>query len=157
MAKKEQKNKYKKLQLYYYFTIGREYLNLSIPSNYQKRKIRKQLVILNKLDIPHVLGEEKILSPNNMTDWVENLYQYRLELKSLGIMITPKTRLACAAQRVVRLFGLDIVYLYRRTQNGRLVSHFRGASSHSDADKSIMNGWLERDLQAAEIGRLDGN
>jgi hypothetical protein len=154
LAEKHQTDKYKRLQLYYYFAIGREYLNSSTMSNYQRVKIRRNLEILDKLNIPHVLGEEKILSPANLTDWAENLYQYRVELKSLHIGITEKTRLACAAQRVVRLFGLDIVYLDRVTENGRLENRYRGAKPHSDADMDILNGWLERDRQAV-VDRAD--
>jgi hypothetical protein len=148
LAEKHQVDKYKRLQLYYYFAIGREYLNSSIMSNYERVKIRRKLEILDKLNIPHVLGEEKILSPANLTDWVGNLYAYRFELKSLHIGITEKTRLACAAQRVVRLFGLDIVYLDRVTENGRLEHRYRGAKPHSDADMNILNEWLEQDRQA---------
>jgi hypothetical protein len=155
LAKKRQTDKYKKLQLYYYFAIGREYLNLSIMPDYERVKIRRKLEILDKLNIPHVLGEEKILSPANLTDWVGNLYAYRFELKSLHIGITEKTRLACAAQRVVRLFGLDIVYLDRVTENGRLEHRYRGAKPHSDADMDILNDWLERDLQAVVVDRAD--
>ncbi len=156
LAKKEQEDKYKKLQLYYYFAIGREYLDSGIISDYERVKIDRKLEILDKLNIPHVFGEEKILSPANLTDWVDNLYQYRLELqKSLHIGITQKTRLACAAQRVVRLFGLDIVYLDRVMENGRLEHRYRGAKPHSDADMCILNEWLERDRQAAIIDRAD--
>jgi hypothetical protein len=149
IAEKERVTKYKKLQLYYYFTIGREYLNSSILADYERVRIIKKLEILDKLNIPHVLGSDKILSPANLIDWVENLYQYRFELTRLRIGITRKTRLACAAQRVVRLFGLDIVYLDRRIENGRLEHRYRGAKPHSDADMCILNEWLERDLQAA--------
>jgi hypothetical protein len=155
LAKKQQTDKYKKLQLYYYFAIGREYLNSSIIPDYERVKIRRKLDILDKLNIPNVLGEEKILSPANLTDWVENLYQHRFELQRLHIGITRKTRLACAAQRVVRLFGLDIVYLDRVTENGRLEHRYRGAKPHSDADMGILNEWLERDRQAAVVDLPD--
>jgi hypothetical protein len=155
IVEKEQIAKYKKLQLYYYFTIGREHLNSGTLADYERERIRKKLEILDKLDIPHVLGSDKILSPANLTDWVGNLYQYRFELTRLHIGITRKTRLACAAQRVVRLFGLDIVYLDRKLENGRLEHRYRGASPHSDADMCILNEWLERDLQAALIDMTD--
>jgi hypothetical protein len=153
LTEKERKAKYKKLQLYYYFTIGRKYLNSSTLAHYERVKILKKLEILDKLNIPHVLGREKILSPENLTDWFENLYRYRFELTRLRIGITRKTRLACAAQRVVRLFGLDIIYFDRVVENGRLEYRYRGASSHSDADKCILNEWLERDRQAAIADR----
>ncbi len=153
LTEKEQKAKYKKLQLYYYFTIGREYLNSSALAHYERVKILKKLEILDKVNIPHVLGGEKILSPENLTDWFENLYRYRFELTRLRINITRKTRLACAAQRVVRLFGLDIVRFDRVVENGRLEYRYRGASSHSDADKCILNAWLERDRQSAIADR----
>ena len=156
-AKKKQTKEYKKLQLYYYFTSGRKYLNSSILADYERVKIRRKLEILDKLNIPHVLGEEKILSPANLTDWVENLYQYRFELRRLGIIISPKTRLAGAAQRIVRLFGLDIVYLDKVMENGRYACRYRGANPHSDADTNILNEWLERDRQAAQIERTDGD
>jgi hypothetical protein len=138
LAKKHQTDKYKKLQLYY-FAVGREYLNSSIMSNYERVKILKKLEILDKLNIPHVLGEEKILSPANLIDWVGNLYHHRLELQRLHIGITGKTRLASAAQRVVRLFGLDIVYLDRVMESGRLEHRYRGAKDHLDADMDILN------------------
>lgn len=69
--------------------------------------------------------------------------------------ITRKTRLASAAQRVVRLFGLDIVYLDRVTENGRLEHRYRRAKPHSDADMDILNEWLERDRQAVVVDRAD--
>jgi|GEM_PF-6557933 len=156
-AKRAQTKEYRKLQLYYYFTVGREYLNSRILANNERVKILKQLEILDKLNIPLLLGEEKILSPGNLTDWFDNLYQYRFELRRLGIIISSKTRLAGAAQRVVRLFGLDIVYLDRRLENGRSICRYRGANSHSDADKNILNGWLERDRQAVTVERTDGD
>jgi hypothetical protein len=155
LAKKHQTDKYKKLQLYYCFAIGREYLNSGIIPDYERIKIRGKLEILDKLKIPHVLGEEKILSPANLTDWVGNLYDHRFELQRLHIGITGKTRLACAAQRVVRLFGLDIVYLDRVTENGRLEHRYRGAKPHSDADMDILNDWLEGDRQAVVVDRAD--
>jgi hypothetical protein len=151
LAKKHQTDKYKKLQLYYCFAIGREHLNSGIIPDYERIKIRGKLEILDKLKIPHVLGEEKILSPANLTDWVGNLYDHRFELQRLHIGITGKTRLACAAQRVVRLFGLDIVYLDRVTENGRLEHRYRGAKPHSDADMNILNEWLEQDRQAVVV------
>lgn len=150
-VEKEEVAKYKKLQLYYYFSIGRQYLESSTLASYERVKIRKKLEILDKLDIPHVLGSAKILSPANLTDWVGNLYQHRFELKRLHVGITEKTRLACAAQRVVRLFRLDIVYLDKVQENGRAVHRYMGANSHSDADMCILNEWLERDRQAAPI------
>jgi hypothetical protein len=155
IAEKKQIDKYKKLQLYYYFTTGREYLNSSVLADYERERIRKKLDLLDKLNIPHVLGSDKILSPANLIDWVENLYQHRFELTRLRIGITRKTRLACAAQRVVRLFGLDIVYLDRRIENGRLEHRYRGANPHSDAEMCILNQWLERDLQAVLIEQTD--
>jgi hypothetical protein len=143
IAEKERVAKYKKLQLYYYFTIGREYLNSSIVADYDRVKILRKLDILDKLNIPHLLGSDKILSPANLTDWFENLYQYRFELQRLRIVITPKTRLASAAQRVVRLLGLDIVYLDRVLENGRAVHRYRGANAHSDDDQIVLNKWLD--------------
>jgi hypothetical protein len=153
LSEKDRKVKYKKLQLHYYFTIGREYINSDVIDYYERVKILKKLDILDKLNISHLLGQEKILSPANMTDWFENLYQYRFELTRLRIGITRKTRLACAAQRVVRLFGLDIIYFDRVIENGRLEYRYRGASPHSAADMSILNEWLERDRQAALADR----
>jgi hypothetical protein len=155
IVEKERLDKYKKLQLYYYFAIGREYLDSSVLAAHERVKIRKKLEILDKLDIPHVLGREKILSPENLIEWVDNLYDHRFELQRLRIVITRKTRLACAAQRVVRLFGLDIVYLDRVMENGRLEHRYRGAKPHSDADMYILNEWLERDRQAAVVNRAD--
>ena len=155
IAEKERVDKYKKLQLNYYFAIGREYLSSSRLADYERVKIRKKLEILDKLDIPHVLGSSKILSPENLIEWVDNLYNHRFELQRLRIVITRKTRLACAAQRVVRLFGLDIVYLDRVMENGRLEHRYRGANPHSDADMCILNEWLERDRQAAVVNRAD--
>jgi hypothetical protein len=155
IVEKERVARYKKLQLYYYFTIGREYLNSSILADYERVKIRRKLEILDKLDITHVLGREKILSPENLIEWVDNLYDHRFELQRLRIVITRKTRLACAAQRVVRLFGLDIVYLDRVMENGRLEHRYRGANPHSDVDMDILNDWLERDRQASVIDRAD--
>ena len=155
-----QRDKYKKLQLYYYFSIGREYLPYFTSSrlaNYKRVKIRKQLEILDKLNIPHVLGSSKILSPANLTDWVENLYQHRFELMRLGVKITRKTRLASAAQRIVRLFALDIVYLDRVLENGRSICRYRGADPHSDADMYILNEWLERDRQAVVTDLTEGD
>jgi hypothetical protein len=153
---REQKAKYKKLQLYYYFSIGREYLSSSRLTDYEQLKIRKKLEILDELNIPHVLGKEKILSPANLTDWVENLYQHRFELRRLRVIITRKTRLACAAQRIVRLFGLDIVYLDKVMENGRYSCRYRGADPHSDADINILNDWLERDRQAVVTDLTEG-
>jgi hypothetical protein len=156
----DQRDKYKKLQLYYYFSIGREYLpylSSSRLANYKRVKIRKQLEILDKLNIPHVLGSSKILSPANLTDWVENLYQHRFELMRLGVKITRKTRLASAAQRIVRLFALDIVYLDRVLENGRSICRYRGADPHSDADMYILNEWLERDRQAVVTDLTEGD
>ena len=153
IAEKERVDKYKKLQLYYYFSIGREHLNSKILADYERVKIRKKLEILDKLNIHHVLGSSKILSPANLTDWVENLYKHRFELKRLRVIITRKTRLASAAQRVVRLFGLDIVYLDKVQENGQAVHRYRGANPHSDADMYILNDWLERDWQAAIVAR----
>jgi hypothetical protein len=156
-AEKDRVDKYKKLQLYYYFSIGREYLKSSRLADYERVKIRKKLEILDKLNISHVLGSSKVLSPANLTDWVENLYQHRFELQRLRVIITRKTRLACAAQRVVRLFGLDIIYLDKVQENGRAVHRYRGANPHSDADTCILNDWLERDRQAAAIDRTSCN
>jgi hypothetical protein len=155
VADKKRIAKYKKLQLYYYFTIGREYVDSSVLADYERVRIRKKLELLDKLNIPHVLGSDKILSPTNLVNWVENLYQYRFELTRLHISITRKTRLASAAQRVVRLFGLDIVYLDRKLENGRLEHRYRGASPHSDADMCILNEWLERDRRATPIEPTD--
>ena len=155
LSEKDLRIKYKKLQLYYYFTIGREYLSSDILADYERERIRKKLHILDKLNIPHILGSEKILSPANMTDWFENLYQYRFELQRLRIGITRKTRLAGAAQRVVRLFGLDILRVDRIIENGRLEYRYRGASPHSTADMSLLNEWLERDRQAAQADKID--
>jgi hypothetical protein len=90
-AEQERVDKYKKLQLYYYFAIGRDYLNSGVLADYQQVRIRKKLEILDKLNIPHVLGSSKILSRANLTDWVENLYQHRFELLRLKIVITRKT------------------------------------------------------------------
>jgi hypothetical protein len=149
LSEKEQKNKYKKLQLYYYLTIGREYLNSSVLSKRARLKIQRKLDILDKLNIPHLLGSDKILSPVNLTDWFNNLYQYRFELKRLRILITPKTRLASAAQRVVRLIGLDIVYFDKVLENGRYVCRYRGARPHTDNDRIVLDEWLRRDKQAA--------
>ena len=155
LSEKEQKIKYKKLQLYYYFTIGREYLNSSRLTKRERVKLSKELEILDKLDIPHVLSREKIFSPENLIEWVDNLYDYRFELTRLRIGITRKTRLASAVQRVVRLFGLDIVYIDRVIENGRLENRYRCNYPHSDADMSILNDWLERDRQAALVDRQD--
>jgi hypothetical protein len=66
IVEKERVDKYKKLQLYYYFSIGREYLDSSVLAAHERVKIRKKLEILDKLDIPHVLGREKILALPNL-------------------------------------------------------------------------------------------
>jgi hypothetical protein len=155
LSEKEQKVKYKKLQLYYYFTIGREYLNSSRLADHERVKLRRKLDILDKLDLPHVLSQEKILSPENLIEWVDNLYDYRFELTRLRIGITRKTRLASAAQRVVRLFGLDIVYVDRVIENGRLEHRYRCTYPHPDADMCILNEWLEQDRQAALVDQTD--
>ncbi len=155
MTEKERKIKYKKLQLYYYFTIGREYISLGDLADYERVRIIKKLEILDRLNIPHILGQQKLLSPANLTEWFENLYRYRFELTRLRIGITRKTRLACAAQRVVRLSGLDIVYFDRVVENGRLEYRYRGASSHSDADTYILNEWLEQDRKAALVDQTE--
>ena len=148
----------KKLSIksYSFTIILRSDVNTLTPALFldQRVKIRRTLETLDNLNIPHVLGEEKILSPANLTDWVENLHQYRFELLKLRIDITRKTRLACAAQRVLRLLGLDIVYLDRVRENGRLEHRYRGAKPHSDADMCILIEWLERDRQAA-VDRAD--
>ncbi len=154
-AEKEQIYKYKKLQLYYYFAVGRKYINSGRLTDRERVKILRKLQILDKLNIPHLLGSDKILSPGNLTDWFENLYQYRFELQRLRIVITPKTRLASAAQRVVRLFGLDIVYLDRVLENGRAVHRYRGANAHSDDDQIVLKRWLDRDRTAALNDRDD--
>jgi hypothetical protein len=149
LSEKERKVKYKKLQLYYYFTIGREYINSSVLSDRTRLKIQRKLNILDKLNIPHLLGSDKILSPANLNDWFNNLYRYRFELKRLRILITPKTRLASAAQRVVRLIGLDIVYFDKVLENGRYVCRYRGARPHTENERIVLDEWLERDRQAA--------
>jgi hypothetical protein len=152
---KQQKAKYKKLQLYYYFTVGREYINSSIPNDYERENMLKKLATLDKLNIPQIMGQERLLSVQDLTDWFENVYQYRFELIKFRIDITRKTRLACAAQRVVRLFGLDLVRFDRVMENGRLEYRYRGANSHFDADRRILNEWLERDRQAAQADETD--
>jgi hypothetical protein len=149
LDKRQLKIEYRKLELYYYFTIGREYINSGVLTNRDRSRILKQLEILDKLNIPQIMGQEKILGREALTAWFENLYLYRFELMRLRIGITSKTHLACAAQRVVRLFGLDIVRFDRVMENGRLEYRYRGANSHSDADRCILNEWLERDRQAA--------
>ena len=55
IAEKERVDKYKKLQLYYYFSIGRKYLKSRILADYERVKILNKLEILDKLNIPHVL------------------------------------------------------------------------------------------------------
>jgi hypothetical protein len=149
LSEKERKVKYKKLQLYYYFTIGREYINSSVLSDRARLKIQRKLNILDKLNVPHLLGSDKILSPANLNDWFNNLYRYRFELTRLRILITPKTRLASAAQRVVRLIGLDIVYFDKVLENGRYVCRYRGARPHTENERIVLDEWLERDRQAA--------
>ena len=47
LAEKDRVDKYKRLQLYYYFAIGREYLNSSTMSNYERVEIRRKLEILD--------------------------------------------------------------------------------------------------------------
>jgi hypothetical protein len=143
LSEKERKIKYKKLQLYYYLTIGREYINSSVLSKRARLKIQRKLDILDKLNIPHLLGSDKILSPANLTDWFNDLYQYRFELKRLRILITPKTRLASAAQLVVRLIGLDIVYFDKVLENGRYVCRYRGARPHTGNDSEALPWQVE--------------
>ena len=157
LTAKKQKAQYKKLQLYYYFTVGRKYINFSIPNDYERENMLKKLATLDKLNIPQIMGQQRLLSVQDLTDWFENVYRYRFELIKFGIDITPKTRLACAAQRVVRLFGLDIVRFDRVMENGRTEYRYRGGNSHSDADKCILNEWLERDRQAALADQTDRN
>ena len=69
LSEKDRKVKYKKLQLYYYFTIGRKYINSSILADYERVKILKKLEILDKLNIPHIMGQEKLLTVQDLIDW----------------------------------------------------------------------------------------
>jgi hypothetical protein len=155
LDRRKQRSKYKKLQLYYYFTVGREYINSNLSNDYERESMLKKVETLDKLNIPQIMGQERLLTVQDLTDWFENLYRYRFELIKFRIDITRKTRLACAAQRVVRLFGLDIVRFDRVMENGRLEYRYRGANSHSDADRRILNEWLERDRQAAQADETD--
>ncbi|AFY92935.1 hypothetical protein Cha6605_1814 [Chamaesiphon minutus PCC 6605] len=155
LDRRKQRSKYKKLQLYYYFTVGRNYINSNLSNDYERESMLKKVETLDKLNIPQLMGQERLLTVQDLTDWFENLYQYRFELIKFRIDITRKTRLACAAQRVVRLFGLDIVRFDRVMENGRLEYRYRGANSHSDADRRILNEWLERDRQAAQADEID--
>jgi hypothetical protein len=151
----QQINQYKQLQLYYYFTSGRSYLKFSEIADHDRTKLLRKLDILDTLNITYLFGAEKVFSPANLTDWYENLYQHRFELQRFYITITRKTRLACAAQRVVRLFGLDLVYLDRVTENGRLVHRYRGVDCNPDDRQVILEQWLERDQRASLLHRSD--
>lgn len=139
-----------KLQLYYYFTVGRRFIDFHDLPQVSKLEILAKLDVLDRIDVDRLIGKDKILTADNLDDWFSVLRQHRLQMKVLDISIKENTRVISAAQNVVRLFGFDIVRFGRMRENGGRSYLYKGADPDANGCDKIIADWLQRDLSIAK-------
>ena len=156
---------YPQIQLYYYLTIGREYLpnrdkiklQALSPEGYQpftpdvnKVLLSVKVKALEAIDIFQFIGEDRVFTNDSLADWFEKLKICRDDVKNfLGVGIGEKSSAITTAQRLLNLLGYKLKSIDRIRIDGKLTRRYSGVILDADDRSAVMNRWLERDDRAA--------
>ena len=168
LIRKDDAGWYPQIRLYYYLTIGREYLagrdrakvkSLS-PEGFQpftpdtaKALLSVKVKALEAVKIGQFFGEERVFTKDGLSDWHEQLKGYAADLKKyLGVSIGMKSTPIVTAQRLLGVLGYRLKALDRIRINGVLVRRYEGIDCNFDERNAVLERWLE---QQARIDALD--
>ena len=168
----DDKGLYPKLQLLYYFTIGKKHLKTRDgrvakaqvekgEGDIFKPDFNKSLYSL-KVKSLELLNIEQFLDPNrtwtnaDLEDWGKQIRGWRGEIKSiLGVKITDKTRNITIANKLLKLIDNKLEYVGRFGCRGNTRRTYKLKAS-KDYQEEILALWLDRDDDFVSIP-LDNN
>ena len=156
-----------KIQLYYYFSIGRKHLpdrdkkrlrGLS-PDGYQpfipdinKTTLITKINALQAVNIEQFFGANKIFTADSLTDWFDAVKTCARDLKNiLRVGIGEKSTPITAAQRLLGLLGYRLEAIDRIRIDGVLTRRYGGVSVDFDSRFDVLARWLERDDREARM------
>ena len=162
-----------KIQLYYYFSIGRKHLpdrdkkklrGLS-PDGYQpfipdinKTTFTTKINALQAVDIEQFFGANKIFTANSLTAWFDVVKTYASDLKNfLGVGIGEKSTPITTAQRLLGLLGYRLEAIDRVHIDGVLTYRYSGVSVDFDSRFDVLSRWLNRDDLEARMAECSSS
>lgn len=169
LVEKDDKGWYPKLQLYYYLTLGREFVEQKDRRSLKKMAdagdgaifkpdVNKKLWsarvrALEVIDIQQFFERDTYFTKESLKPWFERLLSFRHDLKTvLGVTISDRITPIQAAQRILGLLGLKLEYVGKKGKRHEQQRVYRGCNLNHDEREKILFGWLERDLSFVDPG-----
>jgi hypothetical protein len=153
---------FKRLQLHFYFTVGRQYLlerdrqqfdhlrerdpqGRLFEPDFNGSQIAAQVMALERLNISQFLEPGATFTQESIRPWFEMLLHYRRDIKTfLNVTIHEKLKPIQAAQNLLGKMGLKLDFLYRRGKMGEQVRVYGAVVIPDDRDR-VFAHWQARD------------
>lgn len=164
---------YPQTLLYYYLTIGRDYLagrdrakikNLA-PEGCQpftpdtaRALLSVKVKALDAVNIQQFFGEDKVFTQASLNDWHERLKGYSADIKNfLGVSIGEKSKPIVTAQRLLGVLGYRLQALDRIRSDGSRIYRYQGIDCNFDDRDAVLERWLKRQarIDALDAAALD--
>ena len=160
------------IQLYYYYTVGRTYLEERDRAIIEEKQCdgkawipdltRKLLSIpvktLITLNVQQFLESDKEFTSASLYDWGEKMRRWKYEIKdALGVSISSAVTPIQIAQALLKKIGMKLPFL-RQDREGNTRTRVYGTASHSDPREGVFQEWLKRDRKNTEkVGHPPGS
>lgn len=164
LVEKDDEGWYPQLQLHYYLTIGKAYLNQKekrslspileqgngrgFKPDLNKKQLSVRLKALELIDIAQFFDCEAEFTKESLTDWLELIIELRFDLKAiLGISINPERDSPIAvAQRFLKKLGLRLEFKFWRGSRSAKQRVYSGCNLAIDWRSQIFNYWLSKEV-----------
>ena len=162
LVEKDDRGWYRKLMLYYYLTMGREFVEQRDRRSLQKQAqsgggaifqpdlneklISARVRALEIIDIQQFFNRDTYFTKSSLEAWFKRLLSFRYDLKIiLNVTISDRITPIQAAQRILGLLGLKLEYRGMKGKRGEQQRVYQGCDLNHDDRQAILHGWLERD------------
>ena len=173
LVEKDDKGWYGKLQLHYFFTLGRIYLeardakklkglgdldskgteeeqslSLFVPDA-NRDLLTLKIKTLEALNIKQFFDESRTFCRSDLQEWFEFVVSHRRDIKAiLGVWISEDSKPMAAAQLLLKKMGLRLTYKGRFGARGERQTYYSCVIENPDGRQEVFEQWLERDRQA---------